>query len=103
MRSSVFIAALAASFVGAEPEARAEPEALPLPAPQRQIGAILGILGMVNSMQSKGKGKGKANGPKNQQCSCPAPRATTGYCANNNEAWLSSCVEPDLTINSASA
>jgi hypothetical protein len=81
MRSSVIIAALAASFASAEPEARAEPE--PLPAPQRQIGAILGILGIASAMQG-GKSKGTA-AKGGGQCSCSTPRTTDAYCRNNNE------------------
>jgi hypothetical protein len=80
MKSSVIVAALAASFVGAEPEASAEPEPLPFPAPQRQIGAILGILGMLQP-------KNKAGTPKGgQTCSCSSQRSTDAYCKNNNEA-----------------
>jgi hypothetical protein len=88
MKSGVIIAALAASFAVAEPEARAEP--LPVPAPQRQIGAILGILGMANQLQAKSKaGIPKAGIPKGDaQCACPASRATDAYCKNNNEVLI---------------
>jgi len=83
MKSSIIVAALAASFVGAEPEARAEPEPLPFPAPQRQLGAALGILGITGALQPKGK----AGTPKGgQKCTCPAARSTDAYCKNNNEA-----------------
>jgi hypothetical protein len=87
MKSSVILAALAASLAAAEPEAYAAPE--PLPAPQRQLGAILGMMAAANaasSMAGKGKSGAKGGSPKTKLCSCPAERTTSPYCKNNNEA-----------------